>query len=45
MASSGLGEGKGTAAGEKDTKEADGETEGGKAGNSSGDTDTIRVNM
>ena len=45
MASSGLGEGKGTAAGERDTKEADGETEGGKGGNSSGDTDTIRVNM
>lgn len=45
VASSGLGEGKGTAAGERDTKEADGEAEGGKGGNSSGDDDTIRVNM
>jgi len=45
VASSGLGEGKGTAAGERDTKDAEGEAEGGKGGNSSGDTDTIRVNM
>jgi len=37
--SSGLGEGKGTAAGERDTKEADGD----RTGNSSGDM--IRVNM
>ena len=43
VVSSGLGEGKGTAAGERDTNEAEGETEGGRAGNSSGDT--IRVNM
>jgi hypothetical protein len=43
MVSSGPGEGKGTAAGERDTIEAVGETEGGRAGNSSGDI--IRVNM
>jgi len=43
MVSSGLGEGKGTAAGERDTNEAEGETDGGRAGNSSGDI--IRVNM
>lgn len=42
VVSSGLGEGKGTAAGERDTKEAEGET-GGRAGKSSGDI--IRVNM
>lgn len=45
MVSSGLGEGRGTAAGERDTNEAEGETEGGRAGNSSGDIDAIRVNM
>lgn len=43
MCSSGLGEGKGTAAGERDTTEAEGETGGNRAGNSSGDM--IRVNM
>src|SRR5882757_2426803 len=43
VVSSGLGEGKGTAAGVSDTSEAEGETEGGKAGNSSGDI--IRVSM
>lgn len=42
VVSSGLGEGKGTAAGERDTNEAEGET-GGRAGKSSGDI--IRVNM
>ena len=42
VASSGLGEGKGIVAGESDTNEAEGETEGGRAGNSSGVT--IRVN-
>jgi len=41
--SSGPGEGRGTAAGERDTNDAEGETEGGRAGNSSGDI--IRVNM
>lgn len=43
MVSSGLGEGKGTAAGERDTTEAEGETEEGRAGSSSGDI--IRVNI
>jgi len=43
VVSSGLGEGKGTAAGERDTNEAEGETEGGRADNSNGDI--IRVNM
>ena len=41
MASSGLGEGKGTVAGESAANGAEGETEG--AGNSSGDI--IRVNL
>lgn len=43
MVSSGPGDGKGTAVGERDTDEAEGETEGGRAGKSSGDI--IRVNM
>lgn len=43
MASSGLGEGKGTVAGERGTNEAEGETEGGRAGNSMGVI--IRVNI
>jgi len=43
VVSSGPGEGKGTAVGERDTNEAEGETEGGRAGKSSGDI--IRVNM
>jgi len=43
VVSSGPGEGKGTAAGERDTNEAEGEAEGGRAGNSKGEI--IRVNM
>lgn len=43
VVSSGLGEGKGTAVGERDTNEAEGEAEGGRADNSNGDI--IRVNM
>jgi hypothetical protein len=41
--SSGLGEGKGTAVGERDTSDAEGETEGERTDNSSGDV--IRVSM
>jgi len=41
--SSGPGDGRGTAAGEMDTNDAEGEAEAGRAGNSSGDI--IRVNM
>lgn len=43
IVSSGPGEGKGTAAGERDTNEAEGEAEGGRGGNSI--DDVIRVNM
>ena len=43
VVSSGPGEGKGIAVGERDTSEAEGETEGARAGKSSGDI--IRVNM
>ena len=43
MVSSGPGEGKGTAAGERYTNEAEGEAEGGRGGNSI--DDVILVNM
>lgn len=43
MVSSGLGDGKGIAAGERDTGDVEGETEGSRVGDSNGDVN--RVNL